>query len=321
VRAFVTGATGFVGGRLVGRLLERGDDVRALVRSPGRAGRLREPGCELIPGDLSSRAHLTAAMRGCDAAFHLAAIYRNGVPTSRRDELMAVNVEGTENVLDAAVDAGVGRVVHVSSIVAFGNTRGRVVDETYEPPDGPYVSLYHESKAFAHRAARERAGRGAPVVVVQPGAVYGRGDHTAAGTLLERAARGKLVLLPFGSVGVNWTYVDDAAAGILLAHDRGEVGQSYVLAGEKTTMGEIVDRVAELSGRKPPGMTMPVGMIKLASPFGRVLGPLMGFPPNMRELIKVSDGVTYWASDEKARRELGFEPRDIDTGLRQTLAA
>lgn len=310
MRAFVTGATGFVGGRLVGRLLERGDDVRALVRSPGRAGRLREPGCELIPGDLSSRAHLTAAMRGCDAAFHLAAIYRNGVPTSRRDELMAVNVEGTENVLDAAVDVGVGRVVHVSSIVAFGNTRGRVVDETYEPPDGPYVSLYHESKAFAHRAARERAGRGAPVVVVQPGAVYGRGDHTAAGTLLERAARGKLVLLPFGSVGVNWTYVDDAAAGILLAHDRGRLGEAYVLGGEIGTLRGAVEQAFALAGRRPRVVAVPTWGVRLATPFG----PLLGL--SVRDYVSASDGVTYWARDDKARRELGYAPRSLAEGLR-----
>jgi dihydroflavonol-4-reductase len=117
------------------------------------------------------------------------------------------------------------------------------------------------------------------------------------------------------------THVEDIAAGILLAHDKGQVGQSYVLSGERTTMGELVDRVCELAGRKPPRLTLPVRMIKASAPFGRLVGPALGFPPNLRELIKVSDDVTYWAKDDKARAELGFAPRPLEEGLRETLEA
>jgi dihydroflavonol-4-reductase len=310
VRAFVTGATGFVGGRLAERLRERGDEVVALVRSPGKAGRLRELGCELVAGDLSSREALGAAAAGCDAAFHLAAIYRNGVPRSQRDELLAVNVGGTENVIDAAADAGVGKIVHVSSIVVFGDTQGRIVDETHSPPGGDYVSLYHESKALAHRAAHERIARGAPVVVVQPGGMYGRGDHTGIGPLLERAARGKLVLLPFGSVGLNWTYVEDAVEGILLAHDRGRAGDTYVVGGEIATLREAVERAFAVPGRRPRIVPVPTWAVRLATPFG----PLLGL--SVSDYVSASDGVTYWATDAKARRELGYAPRSLDEGLR-----
>jgi nucleoside-diphosphate-sugar epimerase len=315
VRAFVTGATGFAGGRLAERLRERGDEVVALVRSPGKAGRLRELGCELVAGDLSSREALGAAAAGCDAAFHLAAIYRNGVPRSQRDELLAVNVGGTENVIDAAADAGVGRIVHVSSIVVFGDTQGRVVDETYSPPAGDYVSLYHESKALAHRAARQRIAHGAPVVVVQPGGMYGRGDHTGIGPLLERAARGKLVLLPFGSVGLNWTYVEDAVEGILLAHDRGRAGETYIVGGEIATLREAVERAFAVAGRRPRIVPVPTRAVRLATPFG----PLLGL--SVSDYVSASDGVTYWGTDEKARRELGYAPRGLDEGLRAAFGA
>jgi nucleoside-diphosphate-sugar epimerase len=315
VRAFVTGATGFAGGRLAERLRERGDEVVALVRSPGKAGRLRELGCELVAGDLSSREALGAAAAGCDAAFHLAAIYRNGVPRSQRDELLAVNVGGTENVIDAAADAGVGRIVHVSSIVVFGDTQGRVVDETYSPPAGDYVSLYHESKALAHRAARQRIAHGAPVVVVQPGGMYGRGDHTGIGPLLERAARGKLVLLPFGSVGLNWTYVEDAVEGILLAHDRGRAGETYIVGGEIATLREAVVRAFAVAGRRPRIVPVPTRAVRLATPFG----PLLGL--SVSDYVSASDGVTYWGTDEKARRELGYAPRGLDEGLRAAFGA
>jgi dihydroflavonol-4-reductase len=311
VRAFVTGATGFVGGRLAARLLERGDEVVALARDPAKAERLRELGCAVVEADLSSRETLAAAMEECDAVFHVAAIYRNGVPRSRRDELYAANVTGTENVLDAAVDAGVRRVVYVSSNVAFGDTHGQVVDETHEPPGGRYVSLYHETKALAHRAARERIARGAPVVIVQPGGIYGRGDHTQLGGFLERGVRGKRVVLPFGSVGLNWVFVDDVVDGILLAHDRGRVGESYVLGGEIATLRGAVEKAFAAGGRSPRIIPVPTWAVRLATP----LGPLLGL--GVADLVSASDGVTYWGRDDKARRELGYAPRDLVTGLRE----
>jgi dihydroflavonol-4-reductase len=315
VRAFVTGATGFVGGRLAERLRKRGDEVVALVRTPARAERLRALGCELAEGDLSSRAGLAAAAAGSDAVFHLAAIYRNGVPASRRPELFEVNVRGTENVLDAAADAGVARIVYVSSNVVFGNTRGRVVDETYEPRAGEYVSVYHETKALAHRAAQERIARGAPVVIVQPGGIYGPGDHTGIGPLLDRASRGKLVVLPFGSAGLNWTYVEDAVEGILLAHERGRVGETYVVGGEIATLREAVERAFAVAGRRPRIIPVPTWLVRLATP----LGPLLGL--SVSDYVSASDGVTYWGTDAKARRELGYAPRSLDDGLRAAFGA
>jgi nucleoside-diphosphate-sugar epimerase len=311
VRALVTGATGFVGGRLAARLRERRDEVVALVRDPARAGPLRDLGCTVVEGDLSSRAELASAMDGCDAVFHVAAIYRNGVPRSKRDELYAANVTGTENVLDAAVDAGVARIVYVSSNVAFGDTNGEVVDEAYEPPDGRYVSLYHETKALAHRAARERIARGAPVVIVQPGGIYGRGDHTQLGGFLERGVRGKRVILPFGSVGLNWVFVDDVVEGILLAHDRGRVGESYVLGGEIATLRVAVERAFAAGGHPVRIVPVPTWGVRLATP----LGPLLGL--SVSDLVSASDGVTYWGRDDKARRELGYTPRDLVSGLRE----
>ena len=311
MKAFVTGATGFVGGRLAARLRGRGDEVVALVRDPGKAGRLRELGCAIVEGDLSSRPALAAAMEGCDAVFHVAAIYRNGVPRSKRDELFAANVTGTENVLDAAVDAGVGRIVYVSSNVAFGDTRGEVVDETYEPPAGQYVSLYHETKALAHRAARDRIAQGAPIVIAQPGGIYGPGDHTEISGMLERGMRGKVVVLPFGGVGLNWVFVDDVVQGILLAHDRGRVGESYVLGGEIGTLRHAVEKSFAAGAHRARIVPVPTWVVRLATP----LGPLLGL--SIADLVSASNGVTYWGRDDKARSELGYAPRDLESGLRE----
>ncbi|HEX6311325.1 MAG TPA: epimerase, partial [Acidimicrobiia bacterium] len=119
----------------------------------------------------------------------------------------------------------------------------------------------------------------------------------------------------------NLVHVDDVADGILRAHDSGKVGESYVLGGEIARMRDLIEKVAEISGRKAPRRELPVAAMKMAIPIGPLVGKVMGFPPNLRELIRTSDGVTFWATDEKARRELGYTPRDMDTGLRQTLAA
>jgi nucleoside-diphosphate-sugar epimerase len=173
----------------------------------------------------------------------------------------------------------------------------------------------------AHRIALERAAAGAPVVIVQPGAIYGPGDHSAVGTQIDQAARGKLPALAFPKLGLNMVYVDDVADGIIAAHDRGRPGESYVLGGEITTLGDLVRRAAEIGGRRPPRLTMPTPLLKAMVPIAPLVTKPMGVGPNLRELISASDGVTYWARDDKARRELGYAPRDLDAGLRETLSA
>jgi dihydroflavonol-4-reductase len=319
VRAFVTGGTGFIGGRLVKRLRERGDEVVALVRSREKGAELEALGCELVEGDLSASEAINAGAKGCDSVFHAAAVYKVGIPKSQHDAMYDSNVRGTERVLDAAFEAGVGRIVYVSTINVFGNTHGDIVDESYERPPGDYVSYYDETKFLSHQVALDRIGKGVPIVIVQPGGVYGPGDHSEVGNVIDQTRTGKLKALPFAGLGLNLVYVDDVADGILLAHDKGKVGESYVLGGEIATMRDLVQQTASIAGRKPPKRELPSGVIKLAAPAGPVVGKLMGFPPNFRELISASDGVTYWAKDDKARKELGYSPRDLDAGLRQTL--
>lgn len=318
MRAFVTGATGFVGRRLVARLRARGDDVVALVRSRERAAGLD---AELVEGDLSSRRALAMAMDGADAVFHLAAIYRVGVARSERPALVEANVRGTENVLDAATDAHVPRIVYVSTVNVFGNTRGEVVDETYERAPGDWLSTYDWTKFEAHRVARDRIERGSPVVIVQPGAIYGPGDHSELGAQLEQARTGTLRFRALSDVGVNAVHVDDVADGILLAYAHGRLGESYVLGGEITTLGRMLETTARLAGTKAPRLTVPTRLVRLAIPFGPLVGRAMGTGPNLRELIAASDGVTYWATDAKARQELGYGPRDLETGLAELVAA
>ncbi|HEV7846891.1 MAG TPA: NAD-dependent epimerase/dehydratase family protein [Thermoleophilaceae bacterium] len=319
MRAFVTGGTGFIGSRVVKRLRDRGDDVVVLARSPEKASGLD---AEVVQGDLGDAEAIRRGVKGCQAVFHIAADYRVGMPKAEREAMYDANVRGTERVLDAAAESGVDRIVYVSTVNAFGNTNGRTVDETFsrEEADG-FVSYYDETKYESHKLASERAAQGAPIVIVQPGLVYGPGDHAIVGELIDQASTGKMPAKAFPDLGYNAVFVDDVADGIVLAHDRGRVGESYVLGGEITTQGELIDKAAAIGGQKPPRMTVPPLVLKALSPFGRVVGPAMGLPPNMREMISAAHNVTYLARDDKARQELGYSPRDLETGLRETITA
>jgi nucleoside-diphosphate-sugar epimerase len=322
VKAFVTGGTGFVGRHLVRKLRQRGDDVVLLVRTPSKAADLTALGCEIVEGDLSNEEAIRRGVAGCDAVFHVGATYKVGIPKSEHETMYDANVRGTERVLDAATDAGVSRIVYVSTGNVYGNTRGQVVDETYTRPQPPdFLSYYDETKYLAHQVALDRIAKGAPVVIVQPGGILGPDDPSELGNMIDQVRTGKLKMRMFPEAGFNFVHVEDVADGILLAHDKGRIGESYNLAGDKGTLGDLVDKTAEIVGRKPPRATMPPALMKMAIPIGPVVGKLMGFPPNLAELIKTSDGVTFWMTDEKARRELGYAPRDFDTAMRQTVGA
>lgn len=321
MRVFVTGATGFIGGEVARQLRRRGDEVSCLVRSPEKAAELSALGCELVSGDLGDEAAIRRGMEGCEAVVHAAAMYEVGIPASQHPAMWEANVAGTERVLKAALQAEVPKLVYVSTVGAFGNTHRRVVDESYEHPGREFTSYYEETKLEAHRLARRMIDDGLPGVIVQPGGVYGPGDTSQVADLLDQFLAGRMPLLPFPELGICLSHVEDVAAGILLALDRGKVGESYVLSGPVTTIREAIETVAALTGRRAPRRSLPVPLMRALTPLGPLVGKLMGQPPNLRELISSADGVTFWASHEKASRELGYAPRGIEEGLGQTLAA
>jgi nucleoside-diphosphate-sugar epimerase len=158
-------------------------------------------------------------------------------------------------------------------------------------------------------------------VTVQPGVVYGPGDPSTFGELVGQFLDGRLPALPFPDLGVTPVHRDDVAAGILLALDKGAVGESYVLAGEPIRMRELVGALAAVSGRRPPRLTVPTPLLRALAPVGRFVGPALGFPPNLHELIRSSAGVTFWASGDKARHELGWTSRPLEQGLAELVAA
>lgn len=313
----MTGATGFLGSEIARKLRARGDEVVALVRNPAKATALESQGCELVPGDLSDDDAIRAGMSTCEAAIHAGAMYEVGIPASERPAMYEANVAGTERVLQAAQDIGLPRIVYVSTQGVLGDTGGRVVDEEHEAPS-PSGTYYEETKYLAHQVALRFIRAGLPCIIVMPGFTYGPDDPSAIGELIERFLAKKLPALPLPTVGGSYAHRDDVTNGILAALDKGRPGQSYILGGDKVRQSEFVAALAAQVGRKPPP-SMPTFLLKAIAPLGPLIGPPMGFPPNIRETLS-SDGATYWGSHEKATRELGYKPRPLEQGLRDLLA-
>jgi len=321
VRIFITGGTGFIGGEVVRQLRARGDEVVCLVRSSEKGGKATELGAELVSGDLGNEKSIRDGMAGCDAVIHAAAVYEVGIPASQRAAMKDANVGGTERVLGAALAAQIPKVVYVSTVGVFGNTHGQIVDESYEHPAQEFTSCYEQTKWEAHQVAKRLIGEGLPCVIVQPGGVYGPGDTSSIAQLLDQFLAGKMPLIPFPDLGICLSHVEDVATGILLGLDKGRTGEAYVISGPATTVREAIGIVAELTGKEAPKRALPTGLMKAMIPIGPLVGKLMGQPPNLRELISSADGVTFWASYDKAKRELGYEPRGLVQGLREMLAA
>ncbi len=328
MKIFMTGATGFIGGATARHLVEQGHQVTCLVRDRSKATGLETLGCELVDGDLSSRPRLAEQMDGHDALLHNAALYEVGIPKERAPVLRKANVEGTANTLEAALEAGIPRVLYVSTCAVFGNTQQQVASEDFRRPDLDgsdglqFTSVYEETKYEAHQIALNLIKtRNLPCVIVQPGGVYGPEDHSELGSTIHQFLDGKLPLMPFPEFGTGLTHVEDIAAGIALALDKGEVGESYILNAGNFTMRQALETVGEITGKRVPKRKMPTVFLKALRPIGPLVGKIMDQPPNLAELISSADGVTFWADASKARTELGWHPRDVKTGLRQTLEA
>ena len=313
-RIWISGATGFVGKAVVRVLRTRGDEVIAAVRDPRKAADLVDMGVTVLEDDLSNVAITAEGLHDVDAAIHAAGSYRVGISRAERGAMWDANIGTTTRVLDAAEQARTPRIVYVSTVGVFGNTHGEAVDETYRRNirDG-FLSWYDETKFGAHEVAAQRARAGAPIVTVQPSQVYGPGDHTEIGEQLRLAHAGKLPYRALDEVGIGFVHVDDLARGIVAALDLAPVPSTFILSGPRHRLADALAIAARLGGHSLPKLSVPSGLLSVLAPAGRLVGQA-----NLREVVSASRGVTYWATADKATRELGFDPRPLEDGLRDT---
>jgi len=316
---FVTGGTGFVGGAVVRQLLEVGHTIRALVRSGTNTRQLDGLPIERIEGDLSNSDSLRRGMQGCDWVFHVAALYSYwGYPW---EAFYQANVEGTRRVLEVAGEMGVDRIVYTSSIATLGLPTGDTPANEDTPVTlGDKIGHYKRSKFMAEEVARDFALQGLPVVIVNPAAPVGVGDHkpTATGQMIVDFLNGKM----FGYVdaGMNIVNVQDVAAGHLLAAEFGCVGERYILGGEDLTLKQVLDLLSEVSGLPQVRMHIPHSVALAWSYIDVTLARLnpKHVPAATPDKVRISRQKEYYDSS-KAIRELGYTSTPAREALRQAV--
>jgi dihydroflavonol-4-reductase len=310
----VTGATGFIGWHVARRLLKRGHAVRALVRPTSR---IRELDVEVVSGDLRDSASLERAVRGCGLVFHIAADYRLWAKDPA--ELYRSNVEGTRNLLTAAQQAGVERVVYTSTVGCIGIRKDRPGSEDVEVRLEQMTGAYKRSKFQAEQVAMEFAQSGFPVVIVNPTAPMGDHDFrpTPTGKIVVDYLKGAMPA--FVDTGLNLVDVEDTAEGHILAAEHGKPGQRYILGCENLTLEQILERLARISEGKPPRWRIPYPVAYAAGLMSTGWANLTGQEPRAPlDAVKMAK-VKMFVSSDKAKRELGFNPRPVDGALKRAV--
>lgn len=314
---FVTGGTGFIGSHLLHRLVDEGHDVVAIARQPDTATNLPDD-VEIVRGDVTAKESMREAMTGCDGVFHLAGWYQIGIhdpSTAHR-----VNVRGTRNVLELMDELDIDKGVYTSTLAVFSDTDGEIVDESYRY-DGPHLSLYDRTKWMAHyEVAVPMIKAGLPLVIVQPGAVYGPGDRGPTWKFWKPYLQGDLPVIPSRG-GYCWGHVEDTVDAHLRAMNRGTVGESYIIAGKPYQLVEVFECAEQITGIESPRSISPAAFRTLSRVMAQLERVHQFRPEYSAEALRILGGVTYWGDNTKAVKALGIEHRPFPAGLRETLEA
>jgi dihydroflavonol-4-reductase len=312
----VTGATGFVGWHVARRLLETGQRVRALVRDPQRSAKALSEleGIEIARGDLRDADSVASAVEGCRAVFHVAADYRLWAPNP--DDMYCSNVDGTRNLLAAARQYGVERVVYTSTVGCIGIPHGEIGTEDTPVSLTQMQGPYKRSKFLAEQVALDFARDGFPVVIVNPTAPIGDHDFrpTPTGKIVLDFLRGAMPA--FLDTGLNVVYVGDVADGHLAACEKGRVGERYILGGENLTLEQILHKLAEVTGRPAPKIRIPYAVAYAAGVASTGWASFTGKEPRAPlDAVRMARK-KMWVRHDKAAAELGYSARPAVEALR-----
>lgn len=318
MKAFVTGATGFIGANLVHTLLARGVEVRALVRGGTSLANIQRLNIDVVEGDLSDKASLAAAMSGCETLFHVAALY--SLWKRDAEALYRSNVQGTANILDAAADAGVERIVYTSSVSAIGVPQpGTLANEETTTTVGQLVSEYKKSKFLAELEAKKRADRGQHIVIVNPSTPIGPYDikPTPTGEIVLRFLNRQMPA--YVDTGLNIIDVDDVVEGHLLALEKGRSGERYILGNRNLTFKELLDILSGITGLPAPTVRVPHFIPLIAAYIDEGILSRFGKTPSVSIYsVKMSRKAMYYDSS-KAVRELGLPQSPIEGALKKAV--
>lgn len=311
MKYFVTGATGFVGKAVARQLRAQGHDVVAIARNPDKASDLQALGVDVRKGDITDRESMRAPMTGADGVFHIAGWYKIGVKD--KSEAAKINIDGTRNVLSLMKELAIPKGVYTSTLAINSDTRGQVVEESYRFT-GQHISEYDRTKAAAHDIAEAMIEDGLPLVIAQPGLVYGPGDQGPMHDTLVLYLKRQLPMM-VSSTAYAWGFIDDIAQAHLLAMEKGKVGKSYFTCGPVHTFVDALKLAEKITGVPAPRIVVSPGMVRTMSSMTGLVDGVINLPPLYTgEFLRISPA-TYIGKNDKARRELGWNPRSLEAGL------
>jgi dihydroflavonol-4-reductase len=319
MKAFITGATGFVGSHVARALAAQGADLRLLVRSTSRLDNIADLRAETATGDLRNPESLKKAMAGCEFVFHVAADYRLWVRDP--EQMYLSNVEGTRALIQAAQQSGIRRVIYTSSVATMGFTRdGHIAGEDSPVSFKDMVGHYKRSKFMAEQIALEAGNNGANVVMVNPTTPIGENDikPTPTGRIVVDFLKRKFPA--YVDTGLNLADVKEVARGHLLAMEKARPGQRYILGGENLTLKQILDKLALLTGLPAPTMKVPHTVAMGFAVFDQFFtGMVLGKEPRATiDAVKMGRKKMF-ASSAKAERELGYKVLRVEDALRRAI--
>ncbi|MGH8742955.1 MAG: hopanoid-associated sugar epimerase [Burkholderiales bacterium] len=318
--SLVTGASGFVGSALARKLVAAGHRVKVLLRPTSDHRNVEELPVEIAEGDLTDPDSLERALAGCDSLFHAAADYR--LWTRNPEALYQSNVNGTLNIMQAALKSGVKRIVYTSSVATLGlNADGTPADENTPVTFADMIGHYKRSKFLAEAEVKKLVReQGLPAVIVNPSTPVGPRDikPTPTGRMVLDAACGRTPA--YVDTGLNLVHVDDVAEGHWLAYERGKIGERYILGACNMTLREILTAVAKITGNKPPRLRLPHNLVLPIA----YLSEAWAWLTNGSEPRATVDGVRLskkymYFSIEKARRELSYRPQAVEKALKDAV--
>ncbi len=300
----VTGATGFIGTNLVRKLVNQGETVRILRRDWSNMLGLKGLAIEEHIGDIRDYQTVRKAVKGCKRIYHLAALLK--IAPFERERFQKINVQGSENIALAALEEGIEKLVYTSSIAAIGfGTEKNPATEESEFNLGQFKLPYIDTKRSGEQKILEYCKSGLPAVVVNPGYVMGPWDkHPGLNKLLVLAARGKLWYYIGG--GLSIVDVDDVVQGHILAMEKGQIGERYILSNENLTYKEFITMANEFSGKKPPKIKIPFLLTLITGYLAEAAGTLFRFNPGISSGIARMTSITHYVSSDKAKKEIGF---------------
>ena len=314
MKALVTGANGFTGSHLVKTLQKRGDSVVGLVRKSSNLNRLADGQIDLVYGDITDRAALAQAMQGVDTVFHTAAYVELGLVNAA--EMERVNVEGTRAVLEVAQSVGVSKLVYCSTIGIFGDTQGKVIDETFERTQKDFSSAYDRTKYDAQKLVDQASAKGFPVVSVLPSGIFGVDDPHFM-PVLNTFLKGRLKVWAGGQRITGIVHVDDLAEAMMLAADRGQLGGYYILSSGDLTTRKMFEIFSQETGISAPA-DAPEPVVRVVGNILDIIGRIFSWqPPIDRERVHYLYDRCVRVDATKARRELGWNPRSIEDTLKE----